>query len=275
MSNNIRDFKNMGVSAEESGAEKSNTLFYACVVAIPLIAVAAGLGYKPLMELRSKNVAAVQQAELDLDARRRAENPLYALMNAPKNADGLIDLNKPLFGGGSGSSSSKKSRNPYAKKSMTAKEFLTRLDAKAIGFSSLELETLKYERATSAMSFCRHSDLRKFYVRQNETAYNSLKAKQNAAKDVRRAERTAQAEKLKIPKIENKTQALAFVASGGVARHQENAMGMMMGLDGMMGDLEKSEITRRRQRFNEKGCMQVRTLIQSGSMTVKTNVKLK
>ena len=54
MSQNIRDFRNAGVQSSDE-AESSNKSFYALVLAIPVIAVAAGLGYKPLMEMRGQN----------------------------------------------------------------------------------------------------------------------------------------------------------------------------------------------------------------------------
>ena len=278
MSNNIRDFRNAGAAGNSVGEEKSNTGFMALVIAIPVIAVAAGLGYKPLMEMRGKNVAAIQQAEADLDAKRRAENPLYALMNAPKNEDGLIDLNKPLNLGNKPSpevAAAKKAVSDYAKRPLNAREFLSRVDAKAAGFSPAEMEMLKYTRANWALSTCRHSDLRKFYQKKNERAYNVLKAKQDEARDAQRDAMQADYKKLEIPKIENKTQALAFVASGGVKRHQEAAFGAMSNMTNLLGDVSHSKIRQRRQRFNKTGCMQVRTIIQSGTMTVKTNVRLK
>ena len=115
MSHNIRDFRNSGQESNE--AEKSNTGFYALVLAIPVIAVVAGLGYRPLMEMRSKNVVAMQQAEADMEAKRRAANPMYALMNGPKNADGLIDPNVPINFGGTPSpeaAARRKAKNDYA-----------------------------------------------------------------------------------------------------------------------------------------------------------------
>ena len=273
MTNNIRDFRNAGGDSSPD-SEKSNTSFYACVIAIPLIAAIAGVAYKPLMELRSKNVAAVQQAELDMEARRRAENPLYALMNAPTNEDGLIDSND-IFGTGGSTTSRKANRNPYADKPMTVDQYLTRLDAKADGFSPIAMETLKYERASRALSSCGQRDMLKFYVNQNKRAYDSLKAKQDASKDAKRAQRVAQAEKLELPKIENKTQALAFVASGGVGRHQEASMNMFAGLGGLMAEEGKHKITRRKFYSNKRDCSRAKTIVQSGAMTVKTNIRLR
>ena len=110
---------------------------------------------------------------------------------------------------------------------------------------------------------------------KNKSAYELLKGKQDAAKGVRSAAQQVEIEKLKIPKIENKTQALGFVASGGIARHQKNSMAMMSGLSGMIGDSAKYKVSHRKQRFNKTGCMKVRTIIQSGAMNVKTNVRLK
>lgn len=269
--NNIRDFRN--ASAGASGTETNNNLFYGLVVAIPIIAIAAGLGYKPIMELRGKNIAAAQQTQLNMEAKRRAENPLYALKQDMKNSDGLLDPNTVFKSSGTRSSAPKKPRNEYAKRALNAREFLSRVDAKAYGFSALEMETLKYDRATWAMATCGHSDLRKFYVRKNKTSYDRLKGVQDAAKDAQRQTQMAQVDELKIPKIENKTQALAFVASGGVAKHQKNAMSMMSGMSGMLAESEKYEIIRRRQRFNKTGCMQVRTIIQGGSMNVKSKIR--
>lgn len=274
MTHNIRDFRNAGGGGSGSEPEKSNASFYACVVAIPLIAAIAGVGYKPLMELRANNVAAVEQAELDMEARRRAENPLYALMNAPTNEEGLIDSND-IFGTGASTANRKTSRNPYDKKPMTADQYLTRLDAKAYGFSPLDMETLKYARASRALSSCGHRDMLKFYVNQNKRAYDTLQAKQEAAKDAKRAQRAAHAQKLELPKIENKTQALAFVASGGVGRHQEASMNMFAGLGGLMAEEGKHKITRRKFYSNKRDCSRAKTIVQSGAMNVKTNVRLR
>lgn len=52
----IRDFRNSEASDEEAAAEKSNRAFYSYVMAIPVIAAHAGLGYKPLMYFRTVNV---------------------------------------------------------------------------------------------------------------------------------------------------------------------------------------------------------------------------
>ena len=283
MSNNIRDFRNSGSTRNSggytaAGAEKSNSAFHALVVAIPVLAVLAGLGYKPLMKMRGNNVAAAEQAEADLEAKRRAENPLYALMNQPKNADGLIDSSAPLNLGNKASpkmSAAKKAVSDYEKRALNAREFLNRVDAKAAGFSPLEMETLKYTRASWALSTCRHYDLRKFYLTKNKRAYTLLKTKQS---EVRKSQLTAQNDKvanLKMPKIENQAQALAFVASGGAKRHQEATFGAFASVEGIISGAGKSKIKKRRQRFNKTGCMQVRTIIQSGTMTVKTNVRLK
>lgn len=276
--NNIRDFRNAGATENSGGAETSNKGFYALVLAIPVIAVVAGLGYKPMMEMRGKNVAAVQQAEADLEAKRRAENPMYALMNGPKNADGLIDPNVPISFGGTPSpeaAAAKKAVSDYAKRALNAQEFLSRVDAKAAGFTPFEMELLKHKRADWALTTCGHSDLRKFYLNQNKAAYSKLKAIQDTARAAKNEALQAKIEKNKMPKIENKKQALAFVASGGAASHQANSIGIMTGLSDMLGSAENSKISYRKQRFNKTGCMQVRTIIQSGSMNVKTNVRLK
>ena len=126
-----------------------------------------------------------------------------------------------------------------------------------------------------ALSTCGHSDMYKFYTRQNKSAYDALKSKKDKA---RQARLDAQQEKvggladLEIRNIETKSQAMAFVATGGVARHQKAAMNMMSGMGGMMADMDKFGISDRRQRFSKKGCMQVRTIVQSGRMNVKRNV---
>jgi len=278
MSNNIRDFRNAGSANTSAEGEKSNTGFYAMVIAIPVIAALAGVGYKPLMELRGKNVAAVAQAEADMEAKRRAENPMYALLNQPTNADGLIDSSKPLSFGKPVSpdvAAARKAVRDYARRSLTAKEFLGRVDAKAAGFNPLEMELLKHKRASWALKTCSHSDLSKFYLSQNKAAYDVLKAKQDAIRDARSDAYQANAEKLEIPKIENKTQAIAFVATGGAAKHQQNSMAMMAGMADVLGSSSNNKISSRRQRFNKTGCMQVRTIIQSGKMRIKPNVRLK
>lgn len=273
---NIRDFRNAGVSEEDVAAEKSNRTFYMCVIAIPVIAAVAGLGYKPLMDLRGNNVQAAHQAQLDMEARRRAENPLYALMNGPKNEDGLIDANVAInFGGNNGPSPEAKARNEYAKRALNAHEFLNRVDAKAHGFSPLEMETLKYTRTVWALTTCKHSDLRAFYKRSNESKYEKLKTKSDEARNAEREERMAKVDQLELPKVENTAQAMAFVATGGVARHQEAAMNTFAGLASMTSDMEKSAVRTRRQRFNKTGCMNVRTIVQSGTMNVKTNTRLR
>ena len=169
----------------------------------------------------------------------------------------------------------RKAVSDYAKRPLNAREFLKLVDAKAAGFSPLEMEMLKYTRANWALSTCRHSDLRKFYQKKNERAYTALKAKRDEARDTQHEAMQAEYKKLEIPKIENKTQALAFVASGGIKRHQEATFGAMSGLTGMLGDQNKYKILSRKQRFNKTGCMQVRTIVQSGTMTVKKNVRLK
>lgn len=266
---NIRDFRNAGETEDAANAEKSNRAFYSLVIAIPIIAVVAGLGYKPLMGLRGNNVAAAQVAQAEYEEERRANNPMYALMNGQKNADGLIDLNVNI------SSRTTKSRDDYSRRSLNAHEFMNRVDAKASNFSLLEMETLKYTRTQWALSTCSYSDLRAFYTRSNKTKYEKLKAFADTARSERQDAQMAQVEQLEIPQIENKTQALAFVASGGVGRHQKNAMNMMSGMSGMMADSGKYKIKSRRQRFNPKGCMQVRTIVQSGTMNVKTNIRLK
>lgn len=269
MSNNsnIRDFRNAGVAEASDNAEKSNRAFYSFVIAIPVIAVVAGLGYKPLMNLRGNNLAAAEASHAEYEEERRANNPMYAMMSNV-NSDGLIDLNpKPPTGAA-------KTRKDLARRALNADEFLNRIDAKASNFSPLEMETLKYTRATWALTTCGHKDLQTYYMRTNTPKYEKLKAIADAAQTERRDARMAQAEKLEIPKIENKTQALAFVASGGVGRHQKNAMNMMSDMSSIMGDSGKFNIKSRRQRFNKKGCMRVRTIVQSGSLNVKTNIRL-
>lgn len=247
------------------------------MIALSVIAALAGLGYKLLMDLRGKNVAAVKQAELDMEAKRRAENPLYALRQDMKNTDGLIDINSFGASYSSNISPEAKARNELTKRPLNADEFLNRIDAKAYNYSPLDMEALKYTRARWALSTCRHTEMYKFYTRQNKTAYELLKGKQDAIRTAKLDAHQAKIGKisdLEIRKIETKTQALAFVASGGVARHQEAALNMMSGLDGMVADMDKHKVSNRCQRFSEKGCMQVRTIIQSGRMTVKPNVRM-
>ena len=82
---NIRDFRNAGASNDGQG-EQSNRAFYSCVIAIPIIAVVAGLAYKPMMEFRGKSVAAAEQAELAMEAKRRAESPCL-LYTSPSPRD--------------------------------------------------------------------------------------------------------------------------------------------------------------------------------------------
>jgi len=273
---NIRDFRNAGLTSEDAAAsEKSNRRFYMSVLAIPVIAGLVGLGYKPAMEIRGKSVAAVQQAELNMEAQRRADNPLYALMNGPKNAEGLIDPNANLRSGNTALSADRQRQNEFANRALNPNEFLNRVDAKAAGFSPLEMETLKYDRAVWAMQTCGHSDLRKFYVRQNETQYEKLKTIKNNAKDAKRAKQAEKSEKHfdQMQKIETKGQALAFVASGGAGRHME-AIGGFGSMSNMIGDMESQKIRSRRQRFNQRGCSEVRTIVQSGALKINPNVRL-
>lgn len=279
---NIRDFRNAGAPEAGSDAEKSNRAFYAFVIAIPIIAVIAGLGYEPVMEFRGKNIAAVQQAELDVEARRRADNPLYALMNAPKNADGLIDSNT-LFSSGRAPSPEVKARRDIMKRALNPQEFLSRVDAKAYSFSDLQMETLKYDRATWALSTCGHTDMRAFYIRQNKAQYEKLQAILDEAKAAKAVKTNAKQEKQakkaekhfdQMKNIETKSQALAFVASGGAGRHMD-AIGGFGAMSSMMGDAASYKIRNRKQRFGKRDCSRVRTIVQSGTMKIKPNVRLK
>lgn len=264
---NIRDFRNAGTPEATDDAEKSNRAFYSFVIAIPVIAVVAGLGYKPLMNLRGDNLAAAESAHAEYEQERRDKNPLYAMMSNV-NSDGLIDLNsKPLTGAA-------KTRKDLSRRALSPDEFLNRVDAEAHNFSPLEMETLKYTRTNEALYKCRHKDLQTYYLRSNGTKYEKLKALADKAQTERRDAQIAQVDKLEIPEIENKTQALAFVASGGVGRHQKNAMNMMSGMSGLLADSEKNALKNRKPRFNQKQCMRVRTIVQSGSMNVKTNIRL-
>ena len=272
---NIRDFRNSGAAEAHASTEKSNRTFYTCVIAIPVIAAFAGLGYKPLMNLRGNNVVAAQTAQAQYEEERRANDPLYALMSDMRS-DELIDSSRLLSSPGTQSSSSgANARNDFSKRALNAHEFLNRVDAKAHGFSPLEMETLKYTRTIWALSTCKHIDLRGFYMRSNETKYEKLTAKANEARNARHEDRMAQVKKLELPKVENKAQALAFVATGGVAKHQEAAMGTFAGLASMNADMEKGAVRQRRQRFNKTGCMNVRTIVQSGVMNVKANTRLR
>lgn len=284
---NIRDFRNAGLSAEDAAAsDKSNKLFNLCVVAIPVIAALAGLGYKPLMELRVKNVAAVQQAEVDMEARRRAENPFYNLTQSMKDAeneDGLIDSSTFTLSGSAPSAESIR-RNQYANRALTAKEFLSFIDAKAYGFTPIELETLKFERAVWAMTTCDHYDLIDFYTNQNKRAYDKVMSVQEDAKAAKAqiqaakvSKEVAKAEKHfdQMRNIETTGQALAFVASGGAGRHMDAVTGSFGSMSTMLGDRGARKIRNRRQRFGKRGCSTVRTKIHSGELRVKTNVPLK
>ena len=278
---NIRDFRNAGAT-NAGQTEQSNGVFYSCVIAIPIIAVFAGLAYKPMMEFRGKNVAAAEQAELDLEAKRRAESPLYALMNPEKNTDGLIDSNI-MFGSNAGSSPEAKMRKEYAKRPLNADEFLNRVDAKLSNFSPLELETLKYKRTTWALTTCRHNDLKDFYIRQNKAQYEKLQAVLDEAKAVKTAKTAAKIEQQakkadkhfnQMKNIKTQGQALAFVASGGAGRHMD-AIGGFGSMASMIEDAGSYKIRNRKQRFNSRGCAQVRTIVQNGNMRIKPNVRLK
>lgn len=278
---NIRDFRNAGASNDGQG-EQSNRAFYSCVIAIPIIAVVAGLAYKPMMEFRGKSVAAAEQAELAMEAKRRAESPLYALMNPETNADGLIDSSK-MFRSSAGSSPEAKMRNEYARRPLNANEFLNRVDAKISNFSPLELETLKYKRATWALTTCRHNDLKDFYIRQNKAQYEKLQAVLDDAKAAKMVKTTAKLEQHakkadkhfnQMKNIKTQGQALAFVASGGAGRHMD-AIGGFGAMASLSGNAAAHKIRNRRQRFNSRDCAQVRTIVQSGTMRVKPNVKLK
>lgn len=274
---NIRDFRNAGAASENTGDKKSNRTFYACVAAIPIIAVVGGLGYKPLMEYRGQNIAAVQQAEIDMEAKRRAENPLYALMNAPKNEDGLIDSNT-MFSSGRPQSPEAKQRAEIMKRALTPHEYLNRVDAKAHGFSDLQMEILKFERVARALTTCKHRDLKSFYIRQNKAQYEKLKAARDKVRAAKSASQAKQAEKAEahfdqMRNIETKSQALAFVASGGAGRHMD-AIGGFGALSDIGGGAASHTIRRRKQGFNTRGCAQIRTIVQSGAMRIKPNVRL-
>lgn len=275
---NIRDFRNAGSAGENAGDKKSSRTFYACMAAIPIIAVVAGLSYKPLMERRGQNIAAVQQAELEMEAQRRAENPLYALMNAPKNEDGLIDSNT-VFTSTRTPSPEAKLRRDIVKRALTPQEYLGRVDAKAHNFSELQMETLKYERVVRALTTCRHHDLKSFYMRQNKAQYQKLQAVLSEVKTAKSAKQAKQTEKAQahfnqMKNIETKGQALAFVASGGAARHMD-AIGGFGALSSLAGDAALHKIRKRQQGFNSRGCAQIRTIVQSGTMRIKPDVRLK
>jgi len=263
----IRDFRNARQTEGQEKTEKSSRGFYSCVIAIPIIAALAGLGYKPIMDMRGKNIVAAQMAQAQVEEQRRADNPLYALKSDMKSGK-LIDLNpKPL-------SAEAKAKADFARRALGPKEFLGRVDAKAHGFGALEMETLKYTRTQWALTTCGHSDLLGFYMRSNKTKYEKLKAISDDARTVRQEKQMDQIAIPDLPKVENKTQALAFVAGGGAARHQRAAMGTFAGLAGMAGDMEKSKVRQRKQRFNKKGCQQVRTIVQSGTMNIQSKIRL-
>lgn len=265
---NIRDFRNAGQSEAEVEAEKSNRTFYSCVIAIPVIAAIAGLGYKPLMQLRVNNVQAAEVAQAEYEAERRAKDPRYALISN-LNSGKSINLN------GSSLSAETKARNSYARRALNAREFLHRVDAKAYGFSAIEMETLKFTRTQWALTTCGHADLQRYYTRSNKSKYEALRAKTDAARQARMNERKAIRDDLALPKIENKAQAMAFVASGGVARHQKASMNAMAGMASMGASMEKQSVKRRRQQFNQKGCMKVRQIVQGGAMNLKSNLNLR
>lgn len=265
---NIRDFRNAGQTDEVVTAERSNRAFYSCVFAIPVVAALAGLGYKPLMEMRTGNVQAAQLAQAEYETERRAANPLYALTADAKSGE-LIDLNPKA------PSPQSQLQNEYAKRALNAHEFLNRVDAKAHGFDALEMETLKYTRAQWALTTCGHSDIKGFYTSSNKAKYEALAAKANAARDARRNAQMAKMGQLELPKVENQAQALAFIAKGGIAKHQEASMNLMAGLSSMSHDASKSKVRQRRQRFNKTGCMHVRTIVQSGAMNLKSNINLR
>lgn len=264
---NIRDFRNADVSEEDAAATSSNRSFYTFALAIPVIAALAGLGYKPLMELRTGSIEATQIAQEEYETERRAKDPLYALMSDVQS--GNIDLNSKTV------SPRARARDQYSKRALNANEFLNRVDAKANNFSPLEMEVLKYTRTQWALRTCDHFELKGFYTRSNEAKYEALKAKAKTARDAKLNARQAEVQTLELPKIDNQAQALAFVATGGVARHQEAAMSTFAGLANMESGASKIKIRQRRQRFNKTGCMNVRTIVQSGAMNVKTNVSLK
>ena len=278
----IRDFRNAGKAEEGVTAEKSNRGFYTLVISIPVFAALAGLGYKPLMNLRGNNLDAAQTAQAEYEAERRANNPLYALRNPKKNADGLIDPNT-MFGTGGAPSPEAKARRDIMKRALSPEEFLNRVDAKLHGFSELRMETLKYERVMSALSTCGYADLRNFYIRQNKAQYEKLQAVLDEAKAARSAIRAVEQEKHakkaekhfnQMKNIETKGQALAFVASGGAGRHMD-AVGGFSAMSGMMGDGVSYKIRKRKQGYGKRGCSRVRTIIQSGTMKIKPNVGLK
>ena len=256
---NIRDFRS---SAEPE--KKSDGKFWTLVIALPVAAAVAGFGYQPMMKLRNGNVDAMVKTQQVAEQNFRVENPGLALLSDMRS-DKIIDSSVLI----SGSSSNRAAQNPYKNKSMNADEFLKMADAKAQGFTPQDLETLKYKRASWALRSCGHTDLRTFYLRQNEKKYNRLKDAEAQAKLAKAEKLDGTASALALPDIENKTQALAFVASGGVRRHQEASMNAFAGLAGLGADSEKYAIRSRRQRFNKKGCLRVRAIVQSGSMHLK------
>ena len=265
---NIRDFRNAAQTQENITAERNNRTFYACVLAIPVVAALAGLGYKPLMQMRTGNVQATQLAQAEYEAERRAANPLYALTADAKSGE-LIDLNRKA------PSLQSQRRNEYAKRALNAYEFLNRVDAKAHNFDALEMETLKYTRTQWALRTCNFPDLKNFYTRSNQAKYETLAAREKTARETRNTAQMAKIDQLKLPKIESQGQALAFIASGGIAKHQKASMDVMVGFANLTEDAEKIQVRQRRQKFNKTGCMNVRTIVQSGTMNLKTNRQLR
>jgi len=43
----------------------------------------------------------------------------------------------------------------------------------------------------------------------------------------------------------------------------------------MGASMEKQSVKRRRQQFNQKGCMKVRQIVQGGAMNLKSNLNLR
>ena len=244
----IRNFRNAGQTDKAEAAKKSNRAFYSCLIAIPMIAGLAGVGYKPIMEMRSDKIAAAQAAETPTtDIRQMFEEQ----------------------------SASAQTRSKFAGRPLTPNEFLSSADAKAHGFSPLEVEMLKYQRTQFALTTCYHRDVKKYYTQNNAETFQKLKAKADVERKAQRKARHAEMGSLALPKIENKTQALAFVASGGMARQQKAAMQQFSNFSKLTEGTSEKNPKFRHERFDKRQCSQVRTIVQSGAVNLKTNIPLR
>jgi len=292
---NIREMR-AHYQAESVDEEKSSHLFGLAVVLIPVFAAVAGFAYKPIMDFRNSNSQAIYFVELETsdpnnpvttsDFAKIAKGQFQGAMAAKRMQDsfvvdpktGLIDSSNP-FGNNQNKveSEASKYRKKIKREGLPVKDYITGVDAKYAGFSSDDIKHLKYKRVSSALGSCGYSDLRKFYERQNSFKYEKINSAKEAANEVNRkkaqkaleeASASMKASQAEMSKIKTKGDAIKFIASGGGQRHANTSMQMFAGMGGMLSQGASYEVTERRQRHNQKQCMMIRTMVQSGQLNL-------